>query len=90
MSKTARTRKRNEKMIRKRQEKAARKALYASLAGTSRKAKRQGRKSALAGTYKGAHVMVDCGNPGCAKCYPKTSVLIHNRGGNPRRKKVAA
>ena len=67
----------SEKMKRKRAEKAGRRAKYAALAGTSKKSKRQQKKNKVAGTYKGAHIMTDCGNVGCKKCYPK---LNRNRG----------
>lgn len=70
MGVAARKRKSAERMKLKRAAKAAKRAKYAALAGTSKKAKRQKRKSTLAGTFKHAHVMSDCGNPGCKRCYP--------------------
>lgn len=60
--------KHDEKMKRKRAEKAARKAQYEALAGTSKKKKKQGKKELTAGIYKHAHRMADCGNVGCKRC----------------------
>lgn len=68
MSKEARTRKHKAKMERKRAAKLARKNLYASLAGTSRRRKRRGR-SARHSSTRGLHVMSNCGNIGCARCF---------------------
>ena len=63
--------KHTEKMKRKRELKAQRRAKYLALAGTSKRHKRQVRRSPVAGTYKHAHVMISCGNPGCQKCHPR-------------------
>lgn len=72
MGKAGRRRKHDERMKKRRAAKAARRALYASLAGTSRRRKRRqvASRSLTAGTFKGAHVMQDCGNVGCLRCYP--------------------
>jgi hypothetical protein len=59
-----------QKMARKKNVKAARKAAYAALAGTSKKKKRQGGGSGPT-AQRGNHIMADCGNPGCKKCYPQ-------------------
>jgi hypothetical protein len=59
------------KMKEKRAKKAARASLYKSYAGSSKKNKRMTNKSQVAGIYKHAHIMADCGNVGCAKCNPK-------------------
>ena len=68
-----------EKMKRKRAEKAAKRAKYAALAGTSKKGKRQRKKSdGPASPFKGAHLMSNCGNPGCKKCH-HLLVIRHNR-----------
>lgn len=75
MSKVGKKRKHEMKMKEKRAKKAAKKSAYAALAGTSKRNKRQARmqkKSVVAGIYKHAHVMSDCGNPGCEKCNPRT------------------
>lgn len=58
------------KMKRKRAEKATKKAKYAALAGTSKKAKRQKIKHKMPSNLKGSHAMANCGNIGCGKCYP--------------------
>lgn len=70
MSKAGKGRKHEEKMKKRRATKAAKAAKYLALRGTSKKSKRQGSKSQVSGANKHAHVMVDCGNPGCKHCYP--------------------
>jgi hypothetical protein len=70
MGKASRTKKHGAKMARKRAVKAARRAEYAAKAGTSKKAKKCNRKTGPT-VMKGAHVMADCGNVGCKRCYPK-------------------
>lgn len=69
MSKIARQRKHSEKMARKRAIKAAKRAKYSALAGTSKKRKRQGTTNRS--PYKHVHVMSDCGNAGCKRCHPR-------------------
>ncbi len=71
MGKTARKSKHSAKMARKRAVKSARRALYASLAGTSKKNKKLGNRRAGPTVYKHAHIMADCGNVGCTRCYPR-------------------
>ncbi len=71
MGKSSRKNKHSEKMKRKRAVKMARRTLYASLAGTSKKNKRQRKRSVISGIYKHAHIMKECGNPGCKKCNPR-------------------
>lgn len=56
------------KMKARKAAKAAKKAKYLALAGTSRKSKRQHTGNGVSGTYKNAHIMDNCGNPGCSKC----------------------
>ncbi len=58
------------KMAMKKAKKAAKKAYYASLAGTSKKKKRQKKKHGPS-NHKHAHIMLNCGNVGCDKCFPK-------------------
>ena len=67
----ANARKHNEKMKQKKALKAAKRALYESYAGTGKRAKKQSKKSPVSGIHKHAHIMQDCGNPGCSKCYPR-------------------
>jgi hypothetical protein len=77
MSKAGKARKHADKMRKRRAEKAAKRAAYAALAGTSKKNKRiNKKKSKIAGPFKHAHIMKDCGNPGCNKCYPRKRPLI--------------
>ncbi len=75
MSKTSKSRKHSEKMKRKKSAKAAKKAKYEGLAGTGKRRAKRAKKSKLAGIYKGAHIMVDCGNVGCKRCNPRTAAL---------------
>jgi hypothetical protein len=63
------------KMSRKRADKAAKKAAYAALAGTSKKTKRSKNRKPGPTGQKHAHVMSDCGNPGCKRCYPRHQLL---------------
>jgi nicotinic acid phosphoribosyltransferase len=71
-SKATRARKHVEKMKKRRAEKAAKRAKYAALKGTSKKTKvstRMAAKSRVSGTHKHAHIMANCGNPGCSRCH---------------------
>lgn len=70
MGKASRARKHLKKMAEKRRAKAVKRALYASLAGTSRKAKKTRRKGLTRkfNYYKHAHRVANCGNPGCKRC----------------------
>lgn len=61
------TKKHADKMARKRAVKAARRAQYLSLRGTSKKNKRKSDSTPPSGK-KHAHVMADCGNAGCLRC----------------------
>ena len=76
MGKASRKVKHGAKMARKRAVKAARRSEYAAMAGTSKKAKRQGKRGGPTG-HKHAHVMSDCGNPGCQRCYPRKGPKFH-------------
>ncbi len=66
--------KHGQKMARKRAVKAARKSAYEALAGSSKKKKRQGKSGGLS-PMRGCHVMTDCGNAGCKRCYPRQQSL---------------
>lgn len=71
MGKASRARKHLKKMADKRRKKAAKRALYASLSGSSVKAKklRARRKTVRKFNYnKHRHIVRDCGNPGCKRC----------------------
>jgi hypothetical protein len=60
--------KHKDKMARRKAAKQAKAAQYKALAGTSKKTKNQGSKTAISSTLKHAHVMLNCGNAGCARC----------------------
>ena len=79
MGRASRKRRHNAKMNQKRQIKAARRAAYAAMAGTSKKAKRQGKKNVRDRRFKHAHAMLDCGNVGCKRCYPR--MMYHGATG---------
>lgn len=70
MGVAGRQKKHKEKMARKRAVKAAKRDKYKALAGTSKRAKRHKNKSGPSNT-KGAHLMQNCGNVGCKKCFPR-------------------
>jgi hypothetical protein len=77
MSKTSRKKRSAERMKRKRAVKEARRSMYASLAGTSKKRKRQVSKAQTASAEKGSHRMSNCGNVGCVRCFPQFRALSH-------------
>ena len=62
--------KHSKRMARKREAKQARRNAYAALSGTSRKTKRSAGRKQPTG-QKHAHVMANCGNVGCTRCYPQ-------------------
>ena len=66
MSKKSKKTRSAKRAAEKRSQKAAKKALYENYAklGKARK-KGQGASGKL---FKGAHLVSDCGNPGCKKC----------------------
>ena len=71
MGKAGRKSKHDEKMKKKRALKAQKKAAYLALAGTGKRKKKRASQSKVSGIYKHAHIMADCGNPGCKRCYPR-------------------
>jgi hypothetical protein len=77
MGKASRKKSADRKKRAKQLAKAAKRALYASYAGTGRKVKKN-RKKAGATPQRGNHVMSDCGNPGCERCYPQFRVARQN------------
>lgn len=83
MSKVGNKRKHAEKMKTRRSDKAAKAAKYSALAGTSKKSKRSKSKQRISSNTKHAHVMSNCGNPGCGRCYPQFKIMIR------KKKKVA-
>lgn len=74
MSSSGKQRKHKEKMARKRATKAAKRTKYAALAGTSKKAKRQVKRKSGPSNGKHAHLMLNCGNIGCKKCFPRLNI----------------
>lgn len=66
------------KMAAKRSAKEARRTLYASMRGTSKKNKKQqpkGIRLFSAGKHK--HLMEHCGNTGCLRCYPRLNMSFY-------------
>lgn len=86
MSKRSKNAKAAQRKARKRSAKEARKALYASYAQQGRKANNSG--DAIGGPTKdrGNHVMKDCGNPGCKRCYPQFNRNYPSKHPAPPRK----
>ena len=62
--------KHKKKMAAKRSAKTAKRQLYASLAGSSKKNKKQTKHAHFNqfSPKKHRHLMENCGNPGCKKC----------------------
>lgn len=71
--------KHTEKMKLKRAVKAAKRAKYEALAGTSKKEKRIVKRvrSRASSSHKHSHSMANCGNIGCMKCNPRMKSLHH-------------
>lgn len=69
MGKVGRQRKHDDKMKKKLAAKTAKAAKYKALAGTSKKSKRQKVRSGPT-PQKHAHMMLNCGNVGCSRCFP--------------------
>lgn len=72
MGKAAKKRRQEERSRRKREMKAKRRALYASLAGTSKRRKRMRTKTDV----KFDHETQNCGNVGCKKCFPSLNGVL--------------
>lgn len=75
MGKTGRAKKHEDRMKQKRALKAAKKAKYLALAGTSKKSKNCAKRARALGAkeknYKHAHRVANCGNVGCKRCFPR-------------------
>jgi hypothetical protein len=71
------------KMADKRAAKAARRALYASLRGTSKKNKKRNMKRKGEARFnswsprKHKHLVENCGNPGCLRCFPRLNLRFY-------------
>lgn len=78
MSKSSRKRRTEEKKKLKRAAKSARKAFYASLAGTGKRKKKQNQSKGQT-AQRGNHAMLNCGNVGCEKCFPQRRLLRANQ-----------
>jgi len=62
----------------KRAAKAQKKAVYASLRGTSKKSKKVLSRAKGKNPNKHQHLVENCGNIGCASCYPQYQRTIWN------------
>lgn len=79
MGRASKARAHDKKMRAKRAAKASRRALYASMVGTSRKGKKvRARNRAGVSAYKHMHLVTNCGNIGCSQCYPEYRRTIWN------------
>jgi hypothetical protein len=70
MGKIGRRSRAEKKKLLKKQAKAARRALYASYAGTGRRAKKRAVRGGPT-AQRGNHAMSNCGNIGCEACFPQ-------------------
>jgi hypothetical protein len=76
---------RSTRSLKRKQEKASRKASKAAL---YRSYSEQGRKNRLkkvggrvtTGGHKGEHLVANCGNPGCIRCYPELNNTMKCNG----------
>ena len=75
MSKGSKTRRSASRKVLKGKQKAAKRSLYASYAGTGRKSEKKlgRRRSPTVG--RGGHLMANCGNVGCQRCSSSAFVL---------------
>lgn len=82
MGKASRKRKHKLVMEAKARRKEAKRALYKSYAehGQANKTKRHKAKPTEASGKKGQHVMADCDNVGCIRCYPNLNNYQLNNG----------
>ena len=72
MGRLGRAKRHDKKMRARRAAKNAKKALYASLKGTSKKGKKvRARTRTGASPGKHRHLVENCGNIGCSKCFPE-------------------
>lgn len=76
MGKAGKSRRHDERMKARRAAKHARQAEYAALAGTSKKRKK-GRNISRFSSGKHRHLIPNCGNIGCARCYPQFAKKTH-------------
>ena len=78
MGRLGRAKRHDSKMRARRAAKAAKKAAYAALRGTSRKSKKISATSRGVSPYKHMHLVENCGNIGCSKCFPQFVRVISN------------
>lgn len=79
MSKGARNRNSERRRMEKKRRKEAKRALYKSYSEQGRKNNsKRATKHKVISSVKGNHVMLDCGNVGCEKCYPQYAVVPQN------------
>ena len=72
MGRAGKTRRHDHKMKAKRAAKVAKRAAYAALRGTSKKSKKiKARASNAFSNAKHRHLIDNCGNIGCARCFPQ-------------------
>lgn len=89
MGRASKTRRAEEKKRKKRAAKIARKLLYASYAGQGRRNKKRASRRKEPSTIKGAHVISNCGNIGCERCFPQFRCARANEIPENIRRKLA-
>lgn len=77
MGRIAKAKRHDSKMRARRQAKAAQKATYLAMRGTSKKSKKLRSHSSEASPHKHQHLVDDCGNVGCASCFPRFARIPH-------------
>ena len=78
MGRAAKLRRHDQKMRLKRAAKAQKKASYLAMRGTSKKSKKIRKFSKNTGANKHLHLVDNCGNIGCSRCYPQYQRTIWN------------
>jgi hypothetical protein len=84
MGHTARMSRHDSRMRARRASKSARATAYAAMAGTSAKRKKTRTRAQGAGGGQHRHLVDNCGNIGCGRCYPQfTRKIVNGRPVQP-------
>ena len=78
MGHAGKARRHDSKMRARRAAKAAKKAAYAAMRGTSKKSKKISSRSKGASSHKHQHLIDNCGNIGCSRCFPQFVRTVSN------------
>jgi hypothetical protein len=80
MSKKSKAKRKDARKLQKAQRKAAKAALYKSYSEKGREAATRRHRKKSEGGGKHQHLMADCGNPGCLRCYPELNNHLLGNG----------